>query len=63
MEIGLFPGNSYLTGGNLFECYFRGRWDIQTQLVDEDLIRGLTDLPGPVEQPKTVGLAHLLHVK
>lgn len=53
MEIRLLPGNSNFTGGNLFERYFGGGWNIQTQLVDEDVIGGLTDLPGPVEQPGT----------
>lgn len=51
MKLGLFPSDPNLTSGDLFQGDLRRRGDIQAQLFDQQIIRGLAYLPRAVEQP------------
>lgn len=59
VEFWLFPRNANFPGGDLLQRELRRGRDIQSKLLDEDIIGSLADLPSAVEQPS--GVSSELH--
>jgi hypothetical protein len=52
MKVRLFPSQTNLTRCNLLKGHLWGRRNVETQLLHQDIIWGLADLPCSVQEPE-----------
>lgn len=62
VKIRLFPGDTDLTGRYLFQGHLGGRRDVQAELVHEDVIGSLADLPRAIQQPEDEAVRSILRL-